>query len=155
MKVTVVSIVIGAPGTIPKWCVKGLKLLEIRGQVETLNCIWEWSFRIWGVWSTFWMPFLSVSLWPNAFIPVTLPSMRQADPFKNLFVFNRNTCYHLGKSFELRIIVTWSNYISSSCRVASTDHPDSFWPPVSIVRRLPGVLQCYILYQHRAVVYRF
>ena len=35
MKVTVISIVVGALGTIPKGLVKGLEDLEIRGQVET------------------------------------------------------------------------------------------------------------------------
>ena len=36
MKVTVIPVVIGALGTIPKGLVKGLKDLEIRGQVETI-----------------------------------------------------------------------------------------------------------------------
>ena len=37
MKVTVIPIVIGAPGTISKWLVKGQKNLEIREQVETIQ----------------------------------------------------------------------------------------------------------------------
>ena len=37
MKVTVIPIVIGALGMIPKVLVKGLKDLEIRGQVETFQ----------------------------------------------------------------------------------------------------------------------
>ena len=34
---TVIPIVIGAPGTISKWMEKGLKDLEIKGQVETIQ----------------------------------------------------------------------------------------------------------------------
>ena len=37
MKVTVISVVIGALGTIPKRLVKGLEDLEIRGQVEPIQ----------------------------------------------------------------------------------------------------------------------
>ena len=37
MKVTVVSIIIGALGTIPKGLVKGLKDLEIRGRAKTIQ----------------------------------------------------------------------------------------------------------------------
>ena len=36
MKVTVISVVIGALGTIPKDLVKGLKDLKIKEQVETI-----------------------------------------------------------------------------------------------------------------------
>ena len=36
MKVTVIPVVVGAHGTILKILVKGLKDLEIRGQVETI-----------------------------------------------------------------------------------------------------------------------
>ena len=37
MKVTVIPIVIGAFGTIPKGLIKGPKDIEIRGQVETIE----------------------------------------------------------------------------------------------------------------------
>ena len=37
MMVTVIPIVIGALGTIPKGLAKGLEKLEIRGQVETIQ----------------------------------------------------------------------------------------------------------------------
>ena len=37
MKVTVIPIVIGALGTIPKGLVKGLKELEIEGRAETIQ----------------------------------------------------------------------------------------------------------------------
>ena len=37
MKVTVIPIIVGALGTIPKGLVKGLEDLEIRGQVETIQ----------------------------------------------------------------------------------------------------------------------
>ena len=37
MKVTVIPVVIGALRTIPKGLVKGLKNLEIRGRVETIQ----------------------------------------------------------------------------------------------------------------------
>ena len=37
MKVTIVPIVIGALGTVNKWLLKGLKDLEIGGQVETIR----------------------------------------------------------------------------------------------------------------------
>ena len=37
MKVTVISIVIGALGTIPKGLIKGLEDLEIRGQAEIIQ----------------------------------------------------------------------------------------------------------------------
>ena len=36
MKMTVIPIVICALETIPKWSVKGLEDVEIRGQVETI-----------------------------------------------------------------------------------------------------------------------
>ena len=37
MKVTIVSIVIGALGTVTKWLLKGLEDLEVSGQVETIQ----------------------------------------------------------------------------------------------------------------------
>ena len=37
LKVIVVSIVVGVPGTIPKGLIKGLEDLEIRGQLETIQ----------------------------------------------------------------------------------------------------------------------
>ena len=37
MKETVMRIVIGALGTLPKWLVEGVEDLEIRGQVETIQ----------------------------------------------------------------------------------------------------------------------
>ena len=37
MKVTVIQIVVGAPGTIPKGLVKGLEDSDIRGQVENIQ----------------------------------------------------------------------------------------------------------------------
>ena len=37
MKVTMIPIVIGALGTIPKGLIKGLEDLEIRGQVTTIQ----------------------------------------------------------------------------------------------------------------------
>ena len=37
MKVTIVSIVIGALGTITKWLLKGLENLEVGGRVETIQ----------------------------------------------------------------------------------------------------------------------
>ena len=37
MKVTVIPIIVGALGTIPKGLVKGLKDLEMRRQVETIH----------------------------------------------------------------------------------------------------------------------
>ena len=56
MKVTVIPIVIGELGTIPKGLVKGRKDLEIRGQVETIQMtvllrlarILRWVLEIWG-----------------------------------------------------------------------------------------------------------
>ena len=37
MKVTVIPVVIGAPETIPKGLVKRLEVLEIRGQMHTIQ----------------------------------------------------------------------------------------------------------------------
>ena len=37
MKMMVIPIIIGALATIPKGVVKGLEVLEIRGQVETIQ----------------------------------------------------------------------------------------------------------------------
>ena len=37
MKVLVIPIVVGAPGTIPKGLVNKLKVLKIRGQAETIQ----------------------------------------------------------------------------------------------------------------------
>ena len=37
MKVTIISIVIGAFGTVTKWLLKGLEDLEVRGRVETIQ----------------------------------------------------------------------------------------------------------------------
>ena len=37
IKMTVVAIVVGALGTIPKGLVKGLQVLKIRGQVATIQ----------------------------------------------------------------------------------------------------------------------
>ena len=54
MKVTVIPLVIGAFGTIPRWLVRELEDLEIRGQVETIQTpalsrsakYWEESWKL-------------------------------------------------------------------------------------------------------------
>ena len=56
MKVTVISIIIGVLGTVPKGFVKGQEDLEIGGQVEIIQTtvllrsarILEWVREIWG-----------------------------------------------------------------------------------------------------------
>ena len=45
MKVTFIPIVIGALGTVIKGLIKGLEVLEIRGQVETMQTIGIGSWR--------------------------------------------------------------------------------------------------------------
>ena len=51
MKVTVISIVIGALGTVTKWLVQGLRDLEIRERVETIKTsAYDW----WEYWKQSW-----------------------------------------------------------------------------------------------------
>ena len=63
-----------------------------------------------------------------------------------ILILSMITCYSY-----LSLYVSTS---SSSCRAASTDLPYLLSPPV-YCPLLPGGLQGYVLYQHRAVVYGF